>query len=159
MCIRDSLCPEQVITDYLVKLVEFPEALQVLSFANGRVALVAVRAYAGGLMVGKPIREMSEHLGGSVEARIAAIYRRDHAVPPTGETIIEDGDEMCIRDRLLRGTQLPEESSGGYVVVFDDVTRLVAAQRSAAWGEVARRLAHEIKNPLTPCLLYTSRCV
>ena len=91
-----ALCPEQVITDYLVKLVEFPEALQVLSFANGRVALVAVRAYAGGLMVGKPIREMSEHLGGSVEARIAAIYRRDHAVPPTGETIIEDGDEVFV---------------------------------------------------------------
>ncbi|MBK9029111.1 MAG: HAMP domain-containing protein [Propionivibrio sp.] len=48
---------------------------------------------------------------------------------------------------LLRGTQLPEGTNGGYVVVFDDVTRLVAAQRSAAWGEVARRLAHEIKNP------------
>ena len=58
---------------------------------------------------------------------------------------------------LLRGTQLPEESSGGYVVVFDDVTRLVAAQRSAAWGEVARRLAHEIKNPLTPIQLSAER--
>ncbi|MDA0190365.1 MAG: HAMP domain-containing protein, partial [Proteobacteria bacterium] len=46
---------------------------------------------------------------------------------------------------LLRGTQLPEGVSGGYVLVFDDVTRLIAAQRSAAWGEVARRLAHEIK--------------
>lgn len=91
-----ALCPEQVITDYLVKLVEFPEALQVLSFANGRVALVAVKAYAGGLMVGKPIREMSEHLGGDVEARIVAIYRRDRALPPTGETIIEDGDEVFV---------------------------------------------------------------
>jgi nitrogen fixation/metabolism regulation signal transduction histidine kinase len=58
---------------------------------------------------------------------------------------------------LLRGTQLPEGSSGGYVVVFDDVTRLVAAQRSAAWGEVARRLAHEIKNPLTPIQLSAER--
>lgn len=91
-----ALCPEQVITDYLVKLVEFPEALQVLSFASGRVALVAVKAYADGLMVGKPIREMSEHLGGAVEARIAAIFRRDHAVPPTGDTIIEDGDEVFV---------------------------------------------------------------
>lgn len=91
-----ALCPEQVITDYLVKLVEFPEALQVLSFASGRVALVAVKSYAGGLMVGKPIREMSEHLGGTVEARIAAIFRRDHAVPPTGDTIIEDGDEVFV---------------------------------------------------------------
>ena len=57
----------------------------------------------------------------------------------------------------LRGTQLPEDSYGGYVVVFDDVTRLVAAQRSAAWGEVARRLAHEIKNPLTPIQLSAER--
>ncbi|MBL8406676.1 MAG: ATP-binding protein [Candidatus Accumulibacter phosphatis] len=58
---------------------------------------------------------------------------------------------------LLRGSQLPDESHGGYVVVFDDVTRLVAAQRSAAWGEVARRLAHEIKNPLTPIQLSAER--
>ena len=58
---------------------------------------------------------------------------------------------------LLRGTQLPESSGGGHVVVFDDVTRLVAAQRSAAWGEVARRLAHEIKNPLTPIQLSAER--
>ncbi len=91
-----ALCPEQVITDYLLKLVEFPEALQVLSFANERVALVAVRAYAGGLMVGKPIKEMREHLGQDVDARISAIFRRDHALPPTGDTIIEDGDEVFI---------------------------------------------------------------
>ncbi len=58
---------------------------------------------------------------------------------------------------LLRGTQLPAGSRGGYVVVFDDVTRLIAAQRSAAWGEVARRLAHEIKNPLTPIQLSAER--
>ncbi|MFZ4536262.1 ATP-binding protein [Propionivibrio sp.] len=58
---------------------------------------------------------------------------------------------------LVRGTQLPEGTNGGYVVVFDDVTRLVAAQRSAAWGEVARRLAHEIKNPLTPIQLSAER--
>ena len=58
---------------------------------------------------------------------------------------------------LLRGSQLPAGSHGGYVVVFDDVTRLVAAQRSAAWGEVARRLAHEIKNPLTPIQLSAER--
>ena len=91
-----ALCPEQVITDYLLKLVEFPEALQVLSFANDRVALVAVRAYAGGLMVGKPIREMREHLGIDVDARISAIFRRDHALPPTGDTVIEDGDEVFV---------------------------------------------------------------
>ncbi|HQU80105.1 MAG TPA: PAS domain-containing sensor histidine kinase [Azonexus sp.] len=58
---------------------------------------------------------------------------------------------------LLRGSRLPEASGGGDVVIFDDVTRMIAAQRSAAWGEVARRLAHEIKNPLTPIQLSAER--
>ena len=58
---------------------------------------------------------------------------------------------------LLRGSRLPEAGGGGYVVVFDDITRLVAGQKSAAWGEVARRLAHEIKNPLTPIQLAAER--
>ena len=91
-----ALCPEQVITDYITKLIEFPEALQVLSFAAGRVALVAVRAYAGGLLVGKPIREMRNHLTDDVDARVAAIFRRDRPVPPTGDTLIEDGDEVFV---------------------------------------------------------------
>ncbi len=58
---------------------------------------------------------------------------------------------------LLRGSRLPETSGGGCVVVFDDITQLIAAQRSAAWGEVAQRLAHEIKNPLTPIQLSAER--
>ena len=58
---------------------------------------------------------------------------------------------------LVRGSRLPEASGGGCVVVFDDITQLIAAQRSAAWGEVARRLAHEIKNPLTPIQLSAER--
>lgn len=91
-----ALCPEQVITDYIIKLIEFPEALQVLSFARERVALVAVRAYAGGLMVGKPIKEMREHLTAGIEARIAAIFRRDRPITPTGDTLIEDGDEVFV---------------------------------------------------------------
>ncbi len=54
----------------------------------------------------------------------------------------------------LRGTRLPD---GGYVAVFDDATNMIQAQRDAAWGEVARRLAHEIKNPLTPIQLSAER--
>ena len=56
---------------------------------------------------------------------------------------------------ILRGKKLSHR--GGYVVVFDDITDLIQAQRDAAWGEVARRLAHEIKNPLTPIQLSTER--
>jgi nitrogen fixation/metabolism regulation signal transduction histidine kinase len=58
---------------------------------------------------------------------------------------------------LVRGTHLPGTVGSGYVVVFDDITHLLQAQRDAAWGEVARRLAHEIKNPLTPIQLSAER--
>jgi nitrogen fixation/metabolism regulation signal transduction histidine kinase len=63
------------------------------------------------------------------------------------------------RTLMLRGTSLPSwrEKRGGYVVVFDDITTLIQAQREAAWGEVARRMAHEIKNPLTPIQLSAER--
>lgn len=91
-----ALCPEQVITDYIAKLIEFPEALQVLYFADNRVALIAVRAYAEGLLVGKPIKEMREHLTDDIGARVAAIFRRDRPIPPSGDTIIEDGDEVFV---------------------------------------------------------------
>ncbi|HXX83741.1 MAG TPA: ATP-binding protein [Casimicrobiaceae bacterium] len=58
---------------------------------------------------------------------------------------------------LLRGSRLPGEPVPGCVVIFDDVTELAEAQRDAAWAEVARRLAHEIKNPLTPIQLSAER--
>ena len=61
------------------------------------------------------------------------------------------------RTLLVRGTYLVAGEERGYVVVFDDVTDLIQAQRDAAWGEVARRLAHEIKNPLTPIQLSAER--
>ena len=56
-----------------------------------------------------------------------------------------------------RGARLPQATGGGYVVVFDDITQLIQAQRATAWAEVARRLAHEIKNPLTPIQLSAER--
>jgi nitrogen fixation/metabolism regulation signal transduction histidine kinase len=56
---------------------------------------------------------------------------------------------------MCRGTLLPNQD--GWVIVFDDITTLLQAQRNAAWGEVARRLAHEIKNPLTPIQLSAER--
>jgi nitrogen fixation/metabolism regulation signal transduction histidine kinase len=61
------------------------------------------------------------------------------------------------RALLMRGSGLPGEPAPGRVVVFDDVTELADAQRDAAWAEVARRLAHEIKNPLTPIQLSAER--
>ena len=58
---------------------------------------------------------------------------------------------------LARGSRLPLDDGLGYVVVFDDITQVISAQRALAWGEVARRLAHEIKNPLTPIQLAAER--
>ncbi|GIL06078.1 HAMP domain-containing protein [Betaproteobacteria bacterium PRO7] len=58
---------------------------------------------------------------------------------------------------LARGSRLPLDDGPGYVVVFDDITQVISAQRALAWGEVARRLAHEIKNPLTPIQLAAER--
>lgn len=63
------------------------------------------------------------------------------------------GEQML----LLRGTRLPVGSATGYVVVFDDITHVLQSQRDVAWTEVARRLAHEIKNPLTPIQLSAER--
>ena len=58
---------------------------------------------------------------------------------------------------LARGSRLPVRNGTGHIVVFDDISDVISAQRSIAWGEVARRLAHEIKNPLTPIQLSAER--
>jgi trk system potassium uptake protein TrkA len=91
-----AICPEQDITDYIVKLIEFPEALQVLEFADGKVTLVGVRAKQDGLLVGKPIRAMRAHLPAGVDARIAAIFREHQPLDPDGHTVIEPGDEVFV---------------------------------------------------------------
>ncbi|MDT3671535.1 MAG: ATP-binding protein [Aromatoleum sp.] len=67
------------------------------------------------------------------------------------------GEDGGLQTLLIHGARLPAASGGGVVVVFDDITRMIAAQRTAAWAEVARRLAHEIKNPLTPIQLSAER--
>jgi trk system potassium uptake protein TrkA len=88
-----SICPEQVLTDYIVKLVEFPEALQVLDFAGGKVSLVAVRAYSGGPLVGHPLKDLRRHMP-RIDTRIVAIFRGDRSIVPDGDTVIETGDEV-----------------------------------------------------------------
>ena len=69
------------------------------------------------------------------------------------ERLSKNGNQIL----LMRGTRLANAANNGYVVVFDDITYLLQAERQAAWGEVARRLAHEIKNPLTPIQLSAER--
>lgn len=96
------------------------------------------------------------------EPRVAELVSEIRAGFNSGDTGVwqrqitrtEDGNNQVL---LLRGTQLPKISGGGGVVVFDDITNLVQVQRAMAWSEVARRLAHEIKNPLTPIQLSAER--
>jgi len=87
------ISPEQLVTDYIERLIEQPEALQVLDFAGGRVQLVAVRAVRGGPLVGQELCELRQHMPG-VEARVAAIFRRGSAILPEGNTVIEADDEV-----------------------------------------------------------------
>ncbi|GBG03197.1 potassium transporter inner membrane associated protein [Azospira sp. I13] len=91
-----AICPEENITDYVVRLVDYPEALQVLEFADGRLVMVAVRAYEGGALVGKPVHKLRDHLPPQVDARIAALFRQDQPIIPEGETVIHAGDEVFI---------------------------------------------------------------
>lgn len=87
------ISPEQLVTDYISRLIEQPEALQVLEFAGGRVQLVAVRAVQGGPLVGQELRELRTHMPG-VEARVAAIYREGGDISPEGDTVVEANDEV-----------------------------------------------------------------
>ena len=87
------ISPEQVVTNYVQRLLEFPGALQVLDFADSRVQLVAVKAYYGGPLVGQAISALKDHLP-NVETRVAAVFRRNKAIEPTGDTVIEADDEV-----------------------------------------------------------------
>ena len=87
------ISPEQLVTDYVQRLIEHPGALQVLDFAGGKVQLVAVRAYYGGPLVGHELQTLREHMPG-IDTRVAAIYRRGHAIAPEGTTVIEADDEV-----------------------------------------------------------------
>ncbi|PWG62236.1 Trk system potassium transporter TrkA [Sediminicurvatus halobius] len=87
------ISPEQLVTQYVKRLIEHPGALQVLDFADGKVRLVGVRAYYGGPLVGQELRTLREHMPG-VQTRVAAIFRRGSAIIPEGDTVIEAGDEV-----------------------------------------------------------------
>ncbi len=87
------ISPEQLVTQYVMRLIEHPGALQVLDFAGGKVRLVAVRAYYGGPLVGHELRTLREHMPG-IQSRVAAVFRRGRPIIPEGNTVIEAGDEV-----------------------------------------------------------------
>ena len=90
--------PEQALVSYLIKLIDFPEAIQVQEFGEGLASLIAVRAKSGSPLVGRPIRELFTHLP-QVPARIVAIFRRNRRLEVNASTIVEAGDEViCLCD-------------------------------------------------------------
>ena len=141
--VSHAICPEQEITDYIARLIEFPEALQVLEFAGRRVTLVCVRAYEGGLLVGKPIKAMREHLPSGVDARIAAIFREHQSVDPEGNTIIEAGDEVFV----LAATEFIRPVMRELRRMLKPVRRIMIAGGGNIGARVAAALEadHEVK--------------
>jgi trk system potassium uptake protein TrkA len=123
-------------TDYIARLVEFPEALQVLDFAEGRVSLVAVRAFEGGPLVGRPLRDLRSHIP-SVDARIVAIFRRDAAVLPDGDTMIEPGDEVFVLAATQHIRQVMRE--------LRRMARPVKRVMIAGGGNIGLRLARALE--------------
>jgi trk system potassium uptake protein TrkA len=135
--VDSAICPEQVLTDYISKLLEFPEALQVLEFAEGRVSLVAVRAFHGGPLVGHAISHLRSHMP-QIEARVAAIFRGDSPIIPEGSTVVEAGDEVFfIADtKNIRG-------------ILRELRRMdkpVKRVMIGGGGNIGRRLAKQIEH-------------
>lgn len=131
------ISPEQLVTDYVQRLIEHPGALQVLDFAGGKVQLVAVRAYYGGPLVGHELRTLREHMPG-IETRVAAIYRRGQAIAPEGDTTIEADDEVFFiaAKRHIR-------------VVMKELRRLDRPVKRiilAGGGNIGTRLAKALEN-------------
>lgn len=134
--VDDVISPEQEVTDMLRRLIEHPEALQVLDFADGKVRLIAVRAYHGGPLIGHELQEITRHIP-TLECRIPAIYRRDRGIVPKGITVIEPGDEIFF---LARKQDIPS--------VMRELRRMERPVRKvmiAGGGNIGRRLAAQIE--------------
>ena len=138
--VDEIICPEESLTTYIRKLIEFPEALQVLEFSQQRVSLIAVRAVQGGPLVGHVISELPQ-LVPDVPMRIVAIYRRDlmgldRQIVCDGSTRVEAGDEVFVlaaNEHIRRALDAMRRRD-------DPVKRVIIA----GGGRVGLRLARHI---------------
>jgi len=87
------ISPEQLIAEHIQRLIEYPGALQVMDFADGRARLVGVKAYYGGPLVGHEIADLRKHMP-AVDSRVAAIFRHGKGIVPDGHQVIEADDEV-----------------------------------------------------------------
>src|SRR5690606_26842014 len=86
------ISPEQLVTEYVERLIRNPGALHVADFADGRARMMGMQARTGGLLVGQQLRTLPDHMP-NADARIAAIYRNGRFIAPEGTTVVEEGDE------------------------------------------------------------------
>ena len=131
------ISPEQVVTDYIQRIIEYPGALQVLDFANGKVRLVAVRAFHDGPLVGNALRALKEHMPG-IKTRVAAIFRRGTPIIPEGDTVVEVDDEVFFIT-ARKNTR----------AVMSELRRLdkpVKRVMIAGGGNIGKRLAKALEN-------------
>ncbi|HSO08228.1 MAG TPA: Trk system potassium transporter TrkA [Pelomicrobium sp.] len=89
------ICPEQIVTDHIMRLIELPEALQVVSFADDKVRLVGLKALRGGKLVGHELADLRTSFT-HIDTRVVAIYRQNRAIIPEGNTVIEPNDEVFL---------------------------------------------------------------
>ncbi len=157
-----AISPEQLVTDYVERLIRYPGALQVLDFADGRVRLVGMRALKGGKLVGHQLRELRAHIPNR-DVRVAAIYRDGQNVKPDGDTVIAEHDEVffiAARDdmRTMMKELITEEAPVRRVVIagagnigyrlaraLEDRAQVKLIDRSA---ERTRRAAETLRNTL-----------
>lgn len=90
------ISPEKLVVHYIEALIQYPGALQVLDFADGKAQLVAVRANADGPLVGRALRVIPQHLPAGKELRVAAIFRGERPISPEGDTVVEEGDVVFL---------------------------------------------------------------
>lgn len=93
IAIDGVISPEKIVTEYILRLIEYPGALQVLDFAKGRARLVAVRAVYGSPLVGTSLAKLRVHLP-QTDTRVVAVYRGMRLITPTAQTVFEEGDEV-----------------------------------------------------------------
>ncbi|WP_434772925.1 Trk system potassium transporter TrkA [Pseudomonas entomophila] len=131
------ISPEQVVTNYIRRLIEHPGALQVIDFAKGKAQLVAVKAYYGGPLVGQQLRQIRAHMP-NVDTRVAAIFRRDRPIKPQGDTVIEADDEV-----FFIAARHDIRAVMGELRRLDETNKRVVI---AGGGQIGERLAEAIES-------------
>ena len=145
---------ESILSNLTSGVLTFDERLYVKTMNAAANAILAV---PGGAFHGIKLSEWPRHVQSVAPFAEIALRQFASSGMRQWEEQMEYRRADGQRTLLIRGTRLGARGEEGYVVVFDDITHLIQAQRDAAWGEVARRLAHEIKNPLTPIQLSAER--